>query len=143
MNHLVMKLDDAHPAKKFLSAFIDCKANCVGRHHGLDGRRPIDQEWTSPSDGTRWTFSGFAYAFLSLDIDVDSFLVSAPSQTEQSTTNTWNLPLLRSLMNECEQAARQSGNAEIVELTDQVQRTFNLWEHFLGSREGMNSRARD
>src|SRR5882672_7714806 len=94
-NPLVLALDDSHPAKRFLEAFLDCRADCVGRQHDFNGQVPIDQSWTSSTDGRVWTFSGFAYAFLSLDLLLDEFHQSAPSGNEANLNWPWNLPGVR------------------------------------------------
>ena len=101
LNAPIFELDDRHPAKRFLEAFIDCLANCVGRHHDWNGQTPIEQEWKSSIDGRVWTFSGFAHAFLSFDIVLDGFLENAPSLTSSETWAAKRLPLLRLMMNEC------------------------------------------
>jgi hypothetical protein len=142
MNRPVLLLDDAHPAKRFLIAFMDCRANCVGRELGSDEDRPIDQAWESTSDGKTWTFSEFAYKILSFDIELDGFLQNAPSPTPSEILAAENLPLFRSMMHECADAARQSGNAEILELTDEVLEMITLWEQYLSYREEMISQTR-
>ncbi len=141
MNRPVLAMDDAHPAKKFLEAFIDCRLDCCGRELDLGGQKPIDQQWSSLTDGRTWTFSGFAYAFLAFDIELDGFLQSAPYLTPSETDAAQHLPLLRLMMHECAQAARQSGNSEILELTDQVLQMFNLWDEYISFRKEMISRA--
>ena len=142
-NGPVLELDRSHPARRFLEAFIDCLSNCVGRHYGFDGQIPIDQEWTSSTDGRKWTFSGFAYAFLSFDIVLDGFLQGVPHLTESEAAATEELPKLRLMMDECAQAARQDRNSDILELTDQVQRMLGLWDEYLGFRQEMISHAAD
>ena len=117
--------------------------SCAGRELDLDGQVPIDQAWTSSSDGRVWTFSGFIYAFICFDIELDGFLTNARSLTESETTAARQLPLLRSMMSECVEAARQSGNTEILELTDQVLEMFSLWEQYLNFRKEMISQAPD
>ncbi len=134
LNKPIFELDDSHPAKQFLQAFIDCLGNCVGRELGLDGETSIDHAWISSTDGRVWRFSGFAYAFLSFDIVLDGFLENAPYLTSSETWAAERLPLLRTMMNECAQAARQGGNNEILELTDEVQQMLSLWEEYLDYR---------
>jgi hypothetical protein len=143
MNRRVLALDNAHPARRFLIAFIDCRENCVGRHHGFDGRLPVDQAWKSASDGKTWTFSEFAYKFLSFDIELDGFLQNAPYPTESETDAVRELPRLKSLMDECARAARHDGNHEILELTEQVLEMFSLYHEYLAFRKTMTSQARD
>jgi len=138
-NRAVLALDDSHPAKQFVDAFIDCRMSCAGRELDLGGQVPIDQEWTSASDGRVWTFSGFVYAFICFDIELDGFLQSAPSLTPSEVGAVRKLPVLRSMMNECAEAARQGGNSEILELTNQVLEMLGLWEEYLDFRKKMIS----
>jgi hypothetical protein len=141
MNRRILALDDEHPAKKFLAAFIDCRENCVGREIDFgDGEPPVEQAWVSATDGRRWTFSGFAYAFLSLDFELETWLTGAPFLVRSQTGQARTLALLRQLMTECAQAARESGNQEIVELTDMIQNMFDLWEQYAAFRDNAASR---
>ena len=137
----MLALDDAHPAKTFLTEFIECRANCVGRELGSDEDMPIDQAWTSSLDNKVWTFSSFAYRFLSFDIELDGFLESASYVTASETGAARELPIYRSLMHECAQAARKSGNNEILELTDDVLKMLNLWEAYLNFRRDASSQS--
>ena len=141
LNGPILKLDDSHTAKRFLSAFIDCRTDCAGRELDFDGQVPIEQVWTSRSDGRVWTFSGFVYMFLCFDIELDGFLQNAPYLTPSETAAARELPLLRSMMQECESAARESGNNDILELTVQVQAMFGLWEEYLDFRREMISHS--
>ncbi len=141
LNGPVWELDDAHPAKRFLDAFVDCRSTCAGRELGLDGRKSIDQQWRSASDGRVWTFSGFVYMFLCFDIVLDGFLESTPNPTASETAAAKELPLLRSMMHECAEAARESGNGEILELTGQVLGLLNRWDEYLHFRKVMMARA--
>lgn len=141
MNRPVLELDDAHPARTFLSAFMDCRMNCSERELEIGYQTPIDQAWTSASDGRVWTFSGFIYAFICFDIELDGFLQSAPNLTPSEIAASRELPRLRSMMDECASAARHSGNDEILELTDQVLEMLSLWEQYLSFRKEMISNA--
>jgi len=143
LNRPILKLNDSNPAKRFLSAFIDCQADCAGRELDFDGQTAIEQEWTSASDGRVWTFSGFVYMFLCFDIELDGFLQSAPHLTPSEIGALRELPHLRSMMNECAEAARQQGNSEIIELTDQVLEMLGLWEEYLKFRQATISQTHD
>ena len=46
------------------------------------------------------------------------------------------------MTNECAQAARQDGNGEILELTDEVLQMLNLWDEYLNFRKQAVSQAR-
>src|ERR1700690_1722297 len=113
LNRPVLALDEAHPAKRFLTGFIECRRDCVGRELGSDKDLPIDQAWTSslksqawpfPSErpySKDWTFSAFAYRFISFDIELDGFLSNAPHLTDSETNAARILPIYRALMHEC------------------------------------------
>jgi len=135
LNRPVFKLDDAHPARRFLSAFIDCRTDCVGRELDPPGQVPIDQEWKSPSDGRVWTFSAFAYGFLSFDLELDGFITGAPYWTASEKWAQENLPRFHSLMDECGHAAKQCGNSKCLELVDKVVGMLKLWKDYLRYRE--------
>ena len=79
--------------------------------------------------------------FLCFDIELDGLLQNAPNLTPSETAAARELPLLRSMMQECAQAARQSGNSEILDLTDQVVEMLSLWEHYLSFRQDMISQS--
>src|SRR4051794_36196894 len=106
-NRAVLSLDDSHPAKRFVEAFIDCRMSCAGRELDLGGQVPIDQAWTSATDGRVWTFSGFIYSFICFDIELDGFLQNVPNLTPSELAASKELPRLRTMMNECAEAARQ------------------------------------
>jgi hypothetical protein len=130
LNREILAWPADHPARRFLEAFIACRRDCVGREltSNDSDTKPIDQAWESSTDGTRWTFSRFAYTFLSFDIVLEGWLSQAPTLTESEKANLAQLPLLTRLMAECRAAALSSGNTEIVALTKRVLETLNLWE---------------
>jgi len=141
LNQPVFELDDAHPAKRFLLAFIECRTECVGRELTPPDEVPVDQQWTSAIDGRLWTFSAFAYGFISTDIELDGFLATAPRWTESETWALAELPRYRTLMDECAQAANQCGNTDCLELVDIVARMLDLWDEYLSYRKEMIAQA--
>jgi len=143
INRPVMALEDAHPAKRFLIAFIGCRNDCVGYEIGYEGTPPIDQEWRSASEGKVWTFSEFAYKALSFDIELDGLLKNSNYLTESETVAVNLLPRYRTLMSECAEAAKQDGNNEVVEMTDQVKQMLNLWDAYLDFRKEIVAKADD
>jgi hypothetical protein len=141
-NRAVLTLHDSHPARRFVEAFIDCRMSCAGRELDLGGEPPIDQEWMSEADCRAWTFSGFVYAFICFDIELDGFLQNAQALTPSEVSASEELPKLRAMMHECAEAARRSGNTAILELTDLVLEMFGLWEKYLNYRKEMVSNDR-
>jgi hypothetical protein len=140
-NARVLALDDSNPAKRFLCAFLDCRENCAGRELDLGGQVPIDQAWASGTDGRVWKFSDFVYTFLCYTIELDGILTDALSLTASETAARNQIPKLHTMMAECAQAARESGNNEILKLTDQVRQMLDLWEQYIAHREQTTSRA--
>jgi hypothetical protein len=139
----ILELDDGHPAKRFLSAFMECRMNCSERELEIGGQTPIDQAWQSAIDGRVWTFSGFIYTIICFDIVLDGFPENSPYLTESEVCAADQLPKLRLMMEECAAAARQCSNDEIIEMTHQVQEMLNLWEEHLNFRKETIARARD
>jgi hypothetical protein len=137
MNRRIMALDDSHPAKRFLKAFSDCQADCVGCELG-DRADPIDQEWTSSVDRRLWRFSRFAYTFLALDFALDEFIEGVPFLSS-GTDIARDASTLRTMMIECADAARQGGNNEIVDLTSQVLRMLDRWDEYASVRDSARS----
>jgi hypothetical protein len=128
INRPLFDLPDTHPAKLFLLAFIECREQCVGRHHDWTGEVPIEQEWFSETDGRHWTFSGFAYSFLAIDVELDGYLANASQVIEEERFVIGCLPRLRTLMGECAVAARTADNQPVLQLVDLVVTMLDLWE---------------
>ncbi len=139
INQPIMSLDATHPAKRFLCAFDECLSNCGGCELDLY-ETPIDQEWTSATDGKVWKFSSFVYRYLAFDIQLDGFNTSAIQLTSSETWAIAHLPQFRTLMAECAHAAQQRGNADCLELVDEVLRMLKLWDEYLTYRKEMIAR---
>jgi hypothetical protein len=99
-----------------------------------DGHGPVDQEWYSSTDERTWTFSAFAYTFLSFDVELDGWLTGSPRLTESEKGVLEGLPYLRTLLNECETAAAAHKNNEIFDMIEQVRSLLRLWEHCITAR---------
>lgn len=136
INRPVMSLEDTHPAKRFLCAFDECLNDCGGCELGLY-ETPIDQEWTSATDGKVWKFSAFVYTYLAFDVNLDGFITSAPQWTASEKWALEHLPRFRSLMDECARAAEQCDNTDCLELVDIVVQMLKLWDEYLLYRKRM------
>jgi hypothetical protein len=136
INQPIMSLDATHPARKFLCAFDECLSNCGGCELDLY-ETPIDQEWTSTTDGKVWKFSAFVYKCLAFDIRLDGFIARAPQWTASEKHTLEQLPLFHSLMDECRHAAEQCGNTDCLELVNEVVQMLKLWQEYLRYRESM------
>jgi hypothetical protein len=134
-NRPLFDLPDAHPAKRFLLAFIACREQCVGRESDWNGQTPIEQAWLSQVDGKQRTFSAFAYQYLAFDVELDGYLTAAPHLTESEEGALRGFPHVRSLMSECSAAARAADNRPMLELVSQVLGMLELWERAIRYRE--------
>jgi hypothetical protein len=136
LNQPILRLEDSHPAKRFLCAFAECLGNCGGCEAGLYDV-PIDQEWTSATDGKAWKFSAFVYTCLAFDLQLDGFITSATRWTRSERWALENLPRFRSLIHECARAAEQAANTDCLELTEEVLHMLDLWDEYLAYRQEM------
>jgi len=136
LNGEILTWPETHAARRFLEAFIRCRRDCVGCEIVFEGsgRRPVDQEWRSSVDGTKWTFSKFAYLFLSFDVVLDGWLSNSPTLTASERESLRQIPVLRQMLFDCQQAALGDGNRQILSLTTCVLHMLNLWEGCISSR---------
>jgi hypothetical protein len=136
INREILAWPERHPARQFLEAFMACRRDCVGREIDFKdpSRVPIDQRWLSPTDGKLWTFSSFAYQFLSFTLVLDGWLSSASAMTDTERMQLHQIPVLRRLMHECEASALKDGNHGIVELVRRVLNLLDLWERCIRQR---------
>ena len=141
-NAPILDLDDSHPAKRFLNAFMECRENCAGRELDLGGQDPVDQAWESAIDGSTWRFSDFVYANLCFTIVLEGFLTNAERLTDAEIATRKRRYRGFSDDGGVHDTARQCKNGEILDLTNQVQQLLNLWEQYLSFREGMVSASK-
>ena len=85
-------------------------------------------------DDRTWTFSAFAYTFLSFDVELDGWLTNAPHLTKTETRVLDKLPYLRTLLCECETAAVEGKNKDILTMICQVRNLLDLWENCIVAR---------
>jgi hypothetical protein len=92
---------------------------CVGKEIEWPdvGNQSIDQSWFSAARCRQQSFSAFAYEFLSYDLILDGWLEMAPAPTESEIGFLVDdQPLMRVLLDECEEAADADGNSHILPL---------------------------
>ncbi len=81
------------------------------------GNRAIEQTWFSQARLRQMSFSSFAYEFISYDLILDGWLEMAPEPTEAEMNSLEDdVPLMQTLLDECEAAAIADCNEEIVPL---------------------------
>ncbi|MFN0020551.1 MAG: hypothetical protein ACKVP0_20015 [Pirellulaceae bacterium] len=125
-----MAFAEDHPARQALIAHAVCRRDCVGREIIWPGSEhlAIDIEWWSLIEGKRKTFSGFMYQYVSFDLVLQEW-IDRPQQVTESERRTLHyLANLKSLLAECESAARAAANERILELVPIVRKFFDLWE---------------
>jgi hypothetical protein len=132
LNQEILCLPESHPAHRFLRAFIECRRDCVGREASNDS---VDQKWFSERDGRLWSYSEFAYRFLSFDIVLDGWLTHAPRRTRNEEQWIAQLPRWRELLSECKEAAELDNNRAVLPIIAQVFGMFELWEECVVRRD--------
>ena len=131
INRHVLTMPATHPARQFLEAFIRCQVHCVAAEQKASFQ---DQEWISSLDGARWTFATFAYTCLAFDIELDGWALPSPVLTDSEVAHLQGLPRLRTMMNECRQAALAESNTHIGPYIDQVVELLDLWDKHVAAR---------
>lgn len=137
-NKPLLDLPDSHPARIALKAHLEARIECVGREIPWPDmiEEPIEQTWFSQIDQRKWTFSGFAYSFISFDLVLDGWLRRAKSTYPFEAEFIEELPRLRGLLAECEQAAREAGNRRVIPLIEKTRRFFDAYEESIRARVG-------
>ncbi len=115
---LLRELPVDHPAVKALQIHAEACDICVGKEidwpdKGIVG---VDQVWWSDLDFREKRFSSFAYQHISYDLFLDGWVESAPEPTEAELGVLEDVPTMRSLLEECERAARDERNTAMLPL---------------------------
>ncbi|MGE0610481.1 MAG: TPM domain-containing protein [Pirellulales bacterium] len=131
LNAPLFTLDPSHPARRFLNAFLECRANCVGQE--LKGPE-WDQEWFSRMDGRKWAFSGLMYEAVSLDVELDGWLNDSPIITAAERDTLQIIPHVSQLLNECEAACLEADNDRVPSMIGKVRGMFALWQEAILDR---------
>ena len=125
-NNPLRELPDSHSAKLALIAHAECRRDCVGRKIEWPERgcEAFDQAWHSRLIGRRFSFSSYAYCFLSFDLILEEWITHPTAVTESEKRVVAAIRLQETLLDECERAARNEGNTRVLERVPQVRR-FN------------------
>ena len=136
MNRPLFALPEMHPARRFLVAFIECGRDCVGKEIPYRGREhlAVDQKWFSKTDLRVCSFSGFAYNYLSFTVELDGWLIGAPTATAEEIATMERLRYLRCLMSECKEACINDRNRAVLSMVEQVEQLLDLWETCIRER---------
>ena len=130
-NDPLAELPAHHPAKRFLIRHAQCWQACAGREIPWPGHEDeaVDQVWTSETLGAGFSFSGFIYAYVCFHPILHEWLERPTEVTEdEKTLITKKLPMLRSLLAECEEAAQADANQRVLAMTEYVRVFLAAWE---------------
>jgi hypothetical protein len=108
-----------HPAVRALQLHAEARDLCVGKEIKWpdSANRAVDQSWFSAARCRQQSYSAFAYEFISYDLILDGWLKAAPQPTESEMRFLCDDgPLMRALLDECEEAANADANLEILPL---------------------------
>jgi len=119
-----------HPAVRALQVHAETCDICVGKeidwpHLGVVG---IDQTWFSDVEFRDMRFSSFAYQYISYDLFLDGWVESAPEATEAELGFLEDMPKMRTLLDECEQAALDAQNGGILPLVKTAKEFIDAME---------------
>ena len=131
---LLDRYGEKHPAVRALQLHGEACDFCVGKeiYWPQFKNEPVDQLWFSATRHKEQSFSAFAYEFLSYDLVLDGWLDLPPQPTASETTFlVKGLPLMRRLLNECQEAASVDGNTRILPLIQKAVEFVNTYEDAL------------
>jgi hypothetical protein len=142
---LLRELPEDHPAVHALQVHAEARDVCVGKeidwpHLGIVG---IDQTWFSDVQRRVSRFSGFAYQYISYDLFLDGWGESTPEATEAESGFLEDVPTMRILLDECEYAAREEKNTQILPLIAKAREFVNSVEDAIKYRLRTLSRGGD
>lgn len=115
---LLRELPADHPAVRALQVHAEACDMCVGKEIDWPHLQnvAIDQVWFSDHELRECRFSAFAYQYISYDLLLDGWVESAPEATKVELGFLGNVAKTRTLLDECEQAAREEQNRDIAPL---------------------------
>jgi hypothetical protein len=128
-----------HSAVRVLQVQAEARDICVGKEIEWPqlGNRAIDQEWFSAIDLRKWSFSSFAYCFISFDFLNYGWLAGERSELQPFEFEFLHeLPRLRGLLDECEAAAELEENSAVLPLIAKAREFFDAFEQSIVARLG-------
>lgn len=131
---ILLRYEADHPAVHALQIHAEACDICVGKEieWAQLGNRAIDQTWFSRVRLKNYQFSSFAYEFLSYDLTLDGWLVMPLEPTEAELNHLEDDdPLMRALLTECEEAALDDGNEEILPLISKAWEFLTIYKKAL------------
>ncbi len=121
---------------RLLFVHADCRDRCVGKEIPWPGKEAdaFDQTWFSDVDQRRWSFSSFAYAYISFDLVLDGWIDRPNSLTMGERKALAEFPRMRTLINECQSAAENDKNRRVLDLLPVIRSWLDTWQECIGSR---------
>ena len=147
----ILQLPESHPARRGLLALYRCRVECVGREIRWIGREheAVDQAWLSQTDGRKWLWSHFLYAYISVSRpgELEGWLAQPAGEqlVESERRCLDNLLRLLLMVSECEQAAAAEGNQKVLDMIPLVREVFACFEqaiHLRWTEVGANGTGR-
>jgi len=96
----------------------------VGHEIEWPGQEAFEQQWQSRLIGRKFSFSTYAYCFLSFDLILEEWISRPPRVTEHERRLVAAIPLQETLLDECELAAKEQANDLVLNRLPQIRR-FN------------------
>lgn len=117
-----------HPARLYLVRFYEVREEVCGRDIAWPDRARIEQEWVSKLLQRKFSFSAFAYCFISLTLTMDEWFddhfSTTPSEWEQRCIAQFAMK--QTLLDECAEAAEREENTAILEYVHLVRSVLEL-----------------
>jgi hypothetical protein len=135
-NRPLNKLPESHIARRTVIALANCRRDCVGQEIPWPGREEeaFDQSWFSELLQRDFSFSSFAYAFISIDLVMHEWMSHPPHVTEAETNVLVRTPLLHTLLAECDAAALRDNNSRVSACISTIRDFLNSWEESVRRR---------
>ncbi len=145
LNRPLFDLAPTHPAAYALISHANCREQCVGHEIAWPGKESeaFDQEWYSDIEKRVLRFSTFAYEFISYDLVLDGWIERSPGLTESESRILEDAPRLRTLMDECERAARTDENPQVLQRIPIVREWIAALENAVLYRKDVDDISRD
>ena len=130
-NRKILKFPESHIARRFLDAFIGCRCDCIGIEASDD---PIDQTWFSAIEAKEMVVCCIRIKFLAFDIATRWMAIGRARTDGKRTVFPSQLPRMRELLSECENAAAAEENRPLMPMIAKVRRMLDLWEQCILER---------
>ncbi len=127
---ILAKYESSHPAVRALEAHAEACEACLGKEIHWPGKESaVDHKWFSRTRLKEQSFSALAYEFISYDLILDGWLEMRPEPTEwEYNYLTEDEPLLRALLDECEETAADDNNTKILPLIEKARNYMDTFK---------------